>query len=225
MIACPWKPDLKRSPPIPSDPPPSSSICSDAEKQELDRRKQVFLADLPRGEDFWVFGYGSLLWKPGFAHVERHPALLEGWRRSFCIHSVHYRGTPDRPGLVLGLERGGECHGIAFRVAAPEVRVAAAYLWDREMISGVYCPAILPARLDFPDGEKTVSCHTFIAEPDHHQFAGGLPREEVVRRLCTAKGATGSNRDYLLNTTRHLDDLGVEDPILHDLARTVAGVF
>src|SRR3546814_813588 len=102
--------------------------------------RQAYLDSLPRDRDVWVFGYGSLMWNPGFAFLERQPALLRGYHRAFCIYSEHYRGTRERPGLVLGLDRGGSCRGIAFRVAQAAARAVLGYLWDREMVPSVYAP-------------------------------------------------------------------------------------
>ena len=93
---------------------------------------------LANGSDLWLFGYGSLMWNPGFPHRVAEPALLHGWHRSFCIYSHRYRGTPERPGLVLGLDRGGSCRGMAFRVGAAHAAEALHYLWEREMVGGVY---------------------------------------------------------------------------------------
>ena len=122
---------------------------------DLARRKRAFLETIVIESDIWIFAYGSLMWNPGFAHAERQPALLHGWHRSFCVYSHRYRGTPDRPGLVLGLDRGGSCRGVAYRVAQEKARDTLAYLWDREMVLGVYRPRLVYPRC----GADRPACH------------------------------------------------------------------
>ncbi len=170
------------------------------------------------GEDLWVFGYGSLMWNPGFPYVERSDAILYGYHRSFCVYSHRYRGTPEVPGLVLGLDRGGSCRGIAFRVAAADVPETLVYLWDREMITGVYKPGLRPLRL-LPD--RTVKACCFVVDRDHRQYCGRLSPEETVAYICQGHGRNGPNCDYLFNTVAHLDELGIADSPLHELADRV----
>ncbi|NKB58235.1 MAG: gamma-glutamylcyclotransferase [Alphaproteobacteria bacterium] len=175
-------------------------------------------------QDVWVFGYGSLLWKPGFNFVEQRPARLYGYHRSFCIYSAHYRGNAENIGLVLGLDRGGSCQGIAFRLAPDEVHDILDYLWDREMltwdhetVSTVYDLKIVSVRTD----KGPVHCRTFVANRAHEEYAGRLPEEEVVRKIQRGAGVTGTNREYLQNTVGHLDELGIGDGPLHRLLRLV----
>lgn len=175
-------------------------------------------------EAVWVFGYGSLLWNPGFDYVETRPALLYGYHRAFCIYSDHYRGTVDRRGLVLGLDRGGSCQGIAFRLPAAGLHDILDYLWEREMltwgrgmVSTVYNMRILSART----AGGTVICRTFVANREHHEYAGRLPEAQVVDMIRRGVGVSGSNRDYLANTVGHLDELGIGDGPLHRLLRLV----
>lgn len=175
--------------------------------------RDSFKASLPAGEDIWVFGYGSLMWHPGFPHQETQRALVRGYHRAFCVYSHRYRGTPKKPGLVLGLDHGGECHGMIFRVAAGDVGGVMDYLWDREMVTGVYNPVSIEA--ETPEG--TVICRTFVADREHPQYAGRLSMEESAALIATAHGARGPNTEYLFNTVRHLDDLGIRDEALHSL--------
>ncbi len=170
------------------------------------------------GRDLWVFGYGSLMWNPGFPFLERSDAILHGYHRSFCVYSHRYRGTPEVPGLVLGLDRGGSCRGIAFRVAAADVPATMAYLWDREMITGVYRPGLRPIRL-LPGGTVQACC--FVVDRDHVQYCGRLSPEETVAYICQGHGRNGPNCDYLFNTVDHLDELGIADSPLHALAERV----
>jgi glutathione-specific gamma-glutamylcyclotransferase len=173
---------------------------------------------VPPGTDLWVFGYGSLMWNPEFAHVEHRGALLRGYHRRFCVYSFRYRGTPERPGLVLGLDRGGSCRGIAFRVAAEDVPATLDYLWEREMISGVYRPKLLPVRLD--SGESVPAC-TFVADREHGQYSGCLCPLTTARFIAQGIGERGPNFDYLANTVAHLHELGIRD---HALERVLAEV-
>ncbi len=157
------------------------------------------------------------MWNPGFAHEEAREAMLHGWHRAFCVYSHRYRGTPECPGLVLGLDRGGSCRGMAYRVRRAAAREALAYLWDREMVTGVYRPRILPVRA----GDTRLPCHAFTVDRGHRQYAGGLGEAEMVRLIRQGVGQGGPNRDYLANTVRHLDELGIRDGPLHRLLARV----
>ena len=127
---------------------------------------------VPPGTDLWVFGYGSLMWNPEFPYAERRQALLRGYHRRFCVYSHRYRGTPDRPGLVLGLDRGGSCRGIAFRVEPPHVNSTIDLLWDREMVSGVYAPKIIKVTTD---GGRIPAC-AFVADARTGNIAANWDR-------------------------------------------------
>jgi len=170
--------------------------------------------------DLWVFGYGSLLWNPGFDHVESVLATLRGYHRSFCMRSIHHRGTVAAPGLVLALDaaEGAHCRGLVFRVAPAAHDQTLSYLRERELISSAYLEARLPVRLD--DGRE-VPAVTFVIDPDHAQYCGGLPLDEQAEIIARATGGRGPNRDYLFNTADHLADLGIEDGELSWLARVV----
>jgi cation transport protein ChaC len=170
---------------------------------------------LPPGEDFWVFGYGSLMWHPGFPHVEVRPAHLRGLHRSFCVYSHRYRGTPQAPGLVLGLDRGGSCHGMAFRVPSGEGEEVLDYLYEREMITGVYNPAW--RRAETKDGP--VSAITFVVDRAHQQYAGRLDHDAMVALILQGRGNRGPCLDYLANTVHHLRALGLKDRGLERLLK------
>ncbi len=175
------------------------------------------IASLQGPEGVWVFAYGSLMWRPDFPFAEACRAHLGGWHRAMCILSTQYRGTPQNPGLVLGLDRGGSCIGRAFRVEAERWIEACRMLHAREMLTGVYRPRFLRARLD--DGRK-VPAYAFIADRTHRQYwRGGA--EAAVALIRQGVGEMGSARDYLANTVRNLDDLGLADGDLHRLLRAV----
>jgi cation transport protein ChaC len=164
----------------------------------------------------WVFGYGSLMWNPGFVHLRAEKAVLHGAHRALCIYSTHYRGTPDKPGLVFGLKAGGSCVGMAFEVAAADREAVIAYLRAREQISMVYREEMRPVRLA-SDG-RTVRALAYIAEPGHSQYAGALSAERVHAIVTTSRGEAGPNSDYVLSTVEHLAALGINDRPLSQLA-------
>lgn len=171
----------------------------------------------PPGEDFWVFGYGSLMWHPGFPHLEVRDGVLHGFHRHFCVFSHHYRGTPGCPGLVLGLDRGGSCRGLVYRVPAAEGKPAMAYLYEREMVTGVYKPRWTTVRTS----EGPVTAAAFIVDPRHAQYAGRLAPDRVVELILGGQGNRGSCMAYLQNTVRHLRGLGIHDRPLEHLLRRV----
>jgi cation transport protein ChaC len=169
-------------------------------------------------EDEWVFGYGSLMWNPGFPHAERQRATLDGYHRSFCIYSHHYRGTPASPGLVLGLDTGGACRGMAFRVTGADWPSVVTYLDERELIGYAYRPVSVPLVLD--DGRR-VDARTYVADHGHDHYAGSLPADESLRLILEARGVSGSNHDYAVNLIRELDAHGFSDDHLHALLARV----
>lgn len=164
-----------------------------------------------------MFGYGSLMWHPGFPHVEVRPARLYGYHRHFCVFSHVYRGTPARPGLVLGLDRGGSCRGLAYRVPTAEGPEALKYLYEREMITAVY----RPRWLDVHTAQGPVRAIAFVVDVDHAQYAGRLPTGRVVDLIVRGEGRNGRCVDYLENTVRHLKALGLGDQALERLLRLV----
>jgi glutathione-specific gamma-glutamylcyclotransferase len=172
------------------------------------------------GSVMWVFGYGSLMWNPGFAFADRRRARLDGFHRCFCMRSVHHRGTPEHPGLVLALDaqRGAVCEGLAFAVPgadAPEVLDA---LRQRELISSAYLEARLPLQLQ---GGNRVEAVTFIVDPQHVQYCGTLDLEEQAGIIARAVGGRGPNTEYLWNTADHLAELGIHDADLTWLSSRV----
>ncbi len=171
---------------------------------------------IPQGE-LWVFGYGSLMWDPGFTHDYSCSALVRGYHRAFCIYSVRHRGTHEKPGLVLGLNRGGACRGIAYRVPAAQVAGAVDVLWEREMPRGTYVPRLLRVAM----GVAVVNALAFVANTRHTSYAGDLAFDDTAQVIACCSGQRGHNADYLCNTLRHLEDLGVRDAKLHTLYRRV----
>jgi cation transport protein ChaC len=169
--------------------------------------------------DFWVFGYGSLIWRPGFAHVETQRARLHGYRRSLCVYSFVHRGTRERPGLVLGLDRGGSCIGLAFRVPGDLRDEVITYLRERELVTNVYLERMLKVRLD--SGE-TVDAVAYIVDRQHEQYAGALDAVDAAAVVRGAVGQSGNNEAYVLSTLEHLKALGIRDHWLEDVARQVA---
>ncbi|MBB6249560.1 gamma-glutamylcyclotransferase [Nitrospirillum iridis] len=170
--------------------------------------------------DVWVFGYGSLMWNPGFPYVERRRATVRGWHRGFSVYSFRHRGTRACPGAVLGLDRGGTCRGIAYRVAAAEAPGVLDYLWEREMQNAVYEPRLLTAALEHGPRVPTVA---FTVVRGHEQYCGRLPPDDLAGLIRQGVGESGRNVDYLVNTVRHLEELGIRDRNLEGLVERVVG--
>ncbi|OSP56481.1 gamma-glutamylcyclotransferase [Pseudoruegeria sp. SK021] len=168
----------------------------------------------------WVFGYGSLVWNPGFPFVRRELATLPGYHRSFCMRSIHHRGTVDAPGLVLALDPRPDaaCSGVAFGVAPAAVEQTLFDLRERELVSSAYLEMRLDVRLDHG---PEVSALTYVVDPDHGQYCGGLPLDEQAAIIARAHGGRGPNADYLIHTASHLSQLGLEDPELDWLVARV----
>ena len=169
-----------------------------------------FLEDLPRG-DLWVFGYGSLMWSPGFRCAEKQTALVRGYHRALCILSSRYRGTPEKPGLVMGLCSGGSCWGIAFRVPASRVRRVVTLLWKREMLNKVYKPTLIPVTV--APGRR-IRALAFVADTAHKQFVKELDLHGRAQLVAQGIGQRGRCVDYIRNTLEHMLTLGVNDPHL-----------
>jgi cation transport protein ChaC len=169
----------------------------------------------------WVFGYGSLIWRPGFEHLRAVPALLAGAHRRLCIYSHRHRGTPEQPGLVFGLVRGGSCRGMAFEVEASRWPEVHAYLRDREMDRGVYREAQRAIRL--ADG-AIVTALAFMVDERHVQYAGRLEIAEQARLVRAGIGESGPNHEYVLATARHLERLGIRDKYLMELVELLRGI-
>lgn len=173
-------------------------------------------------DEFWVFGYGSLMWNPGFAYEARMDARVFGFRRSLCIWSVAHRGTPENPGLVLGLDRGGSCRGVAFRVGEKDRDEALDYLRKRELVTDVYLERILPVTL--ADGRR-VQAVSYIVDRTHEEYAGSLEIDEAARIVARSHGQAGPNDAYVFNTLTHLKTMGIRDLWLEGVgARLLASV-
>jgi cation transport protein ChaC len=173
-------------------------------------------ADSP-DSDLWVFGYGSLMWKPGFEFIEQAPARLIGEHRALCVYSFDHRGTPQKPGLVLGLDRGGACRGIAFRVAAKLREDTIAYLRGREQTTNVYREVHRSVWLE-NEARQRVSALTYVVDRGHVQYAGRLSLAEQLRLVQQGHGRSGNNRDYVLATVKSIEAQGFRDGQLHQLA-------
>jgi glutathione-specific gamma-glutamylcyclotransferase len=174
------------------------------------------------GGDLWVFGYGSLMWRPGFEVVERVPARLMGLHRALCVFSFVHRGTPEKPGLVLGLDRGGMCRGIAFRVAAGQRDKTIAYLRAREQVTSVYLETVRRIELE-DEARRQVRALTYIVDRGHVQYAGRLSVAESVHYVRQGHGRSGNNRDYVVETVRALEALGYRETDLHLIAEQLSG--
>jgi glutathione-specific gamma-glutamylcyclotransferase len=176
-------------------------------------------------DDLWVFGYGSLMWRPDFEYLERLPARLIGLHRALCVYSVVHRGTPERPGLVLGLDRGGACRGIAYRVAAGQREATIAYLRAREQATTVYLETMrrvfLAASPPYP--ARDVSALVFVVDRSHSQYAGRLDIERALHLVRQGHGRSGANRDYVLSTVAEIEAQGCHDPALHRIAQRLKG--
>jgi cation transport protein ChaC len=181
----------------------------------LSVRPQSESARAPDTDALWVFGYGSLMWRPGFMFEERALATLRGFHRALCIWSHVHRGTPDRPGLVLGLDRGGSCRGVAFRVAAARRNEVIAYLREREQVTSVYIEFRHEARL--ADG-RLVRVLAYRANRHHPQYSGRLSDRDLLDIVRQGVGVSGANPDYILATHDHLVELGIQDALLERLA-------
>ncbi|MET0481602.1 MAG: gamma-glutamylcyclotransferase [Aestuariivirgaceae bacterium] len=171
--------------------------------------------------EFWVFAYGSLMWRLDIAFAERRQALLHGHHRRLCVYSFVHRGTPERPGLVMGLDRGGACRGIAYRIDAAQWPDILAYLRAREQVTSVYVESHRPVRL--LDGDRrTVTAMVYEADRRHRQYAGRLTVEEQLRHVLQGVGVSGRCVDYVQQTLLHLDEMGIRDEALEALGKLVS---
>lgn len=166
-------------------------------------------------DEFWVFGYGSLMWNPGFDYEEKAEAIIFGYRRSLCVRSWVHRGTEASPGLVLGLDRGGSCRGMAFRISTAAWDEVLAYLRERELVTNVYLERIAPIRL--ADGRRVISV-AYVVDRDHRQYAGALDAIEAAHIVESASGQSGPNDAYVFNTLTHLREMGIRDQWLEHVA-------
>lgn len=166
--------------------------------------------------DFWVFGYGSLMWNPGFVPTETARARLNGYHRGLCVLSVVHRGTPLTPGLVLGLDRGGACVGLALRARDGESDAVHAYLRERELVTDVYHERRL--RVGLEDG-RSVEALAFVVDRSHAQYAGRPDAEAIADRVRAASGKAGDNREYVANTLAHMRRMDIFDREMEKVAR------
>jgi cation transport protein ChaC len=179
-----------------------------------------FLDNLPR-DDLWIFGYGSLMWAPGFRPAEQKTGLVRGYHRAMCILSHRYRGTPRKPGLVMGLCRGGSCWGIAFRVPAARVPRVVRALWKREMLNNVYLPTMLHVAVG---PTQRILALAFVADASHRQFVRELDLHGRARLVAQGIGERGRCVDYIRNTLEHMLALGVNDPHLARILDAAVGL-
>ena len=173
--------------------------------------------------DLWVFGYGSLMWRPGFDALERVPAKLIGMHRALCVYSFVHRGTPEKPGLVMGLDRGGMCRGVAYRVAAAKREETIAYLREREQVTSVYLETMRRIALE-DETRRQVRALCYAVDRGHVQYAGRLSVDESVHYVRQGHGRSGNNRDYVIETVRALEALGYRETELHLVAERLKGV-
>jgi cation transport protein ChaC len=185
--------------------------------EDMRRSRDEVLARHPAGHDLWLFAYGSLIWNPTFHHVERQVARLHGFHRRFCLWTRLGRGTLERPGLTLGLDRGGSCSGVVFRIAAAAVETELDAIWRREMVTNAYSPTWVKVRAR----GRMVPAVTFVINRAHPRYAPALCDDEAACVIAVAEGELGSCRDYLFNTVTHLEALGIQDRGLARLAETV----
>ena len=179
--------------------------------------KRAMLAEVPAGEDVWVFGYGSLMWNPAFHHMETRAGRIHGYHRRFVFWSTIGRGSRERPGMMLGLARGGSCNGLALRIAAGEAETELQSVFMREMVSTAYSARWVTVRT----ADGPVRAITFVANPDHVFYAGRVPLKEAARHIAFGEGELGSSRDYLYNTVSHMDALGIGDAGMQTLLTLV----
>jgi cation transport protein ChaC len=172
--------------------------------------------------DLWVFGYGSLMWRPGFDYLERVPARLIGLHRALCVFSFVHRGTPEKPGLVLGLDRGGMCRGIAYRVAAAARAKTIGYLRSREQVTSVYVEIMRQIELEDRD-RRRVRALCYTVDRSHVQYAGRRSLAESLHYVRQGHGSSGANRDYVLETVQALEALGYRESELHIIAESLHG--
>ena len=193
---------------------PGARVLSDA---ELESSLQSLLQSLPEGEDVWLFGYGSLIWNPIIHFEERHVARLHGYHRRFCLWSHVNRGSLHKPGLVLGLDAGGSCRGVVFRIGARQAQDELRLLWRREMTLGSYSPRWLSVST----GSRELSAIAFIVNRKHPNYAGRLPLETVLKTMVGTRGYLGTPAEYLLETIRGLLAHGVRDEYLLDIRKRI----
>lgn len=185
-------------------------ILNEVELQ--DSIREILKQQTPRS-DVWIFAYGSLIWNPIVRYTEHRIGTVDGWHRQFCLWTPLGRGTPENPGLILGLEAGDCCQGIAYRIAAADVPSEMLLLWKREMVVGSY----VPRWVKVIDGEEEIEAIAFTINHKHSMYAGNLPNEVIINHLATAVGPLGSCADYFTRTVEALKSFGIEDEALFHL--------
>jgi cation transport protein ChaC len=193
---------------------PGMVVRSDA---EIEASLDAMLAAHDPAADVWVFGYGSLMWNPAFAYAERQTGVIRGYHRRFCLWLEMGRGSPGNPGLMLGLDRGGVCRGVAFRIPAAQARAELLLIWRREMFGTAYLARWVQVRMV----GATVPAITFVVNREHPRYAGKVSDAEAAKHIATAAGSLGSCASYLENTMAHLQSLGIRDA---GLQRIAAGI-
>ena len=186
-------------------------------EDELAECRRMTLTSHPVGQDVWIFAYGSLIWNPAFHYAERRKAVIHGYHRRYCLWTKLGRGSEDCPGLMLGLDRGGSCAGVAYRVACDQIDEELPLIWRREMVTRSYRPTWLATRID----GKPMKSLGFVINREHERYACGMTHRTLVETLATAAGPLGSCAEYLFNTTEHLGELGIRDRGLEKLCRDV----
>ena len=176
---------------------------------------------LGNDDECWLFAYGSLMWSPDFGYLDAVPARLSGYHRHFCLYSYIYRGSREAPGLVLGLDRGGSCWGIAYRIAADNAEAVLQQVDRREIQHAVYHRRRLAVRLGMGEGGRRLVAHAYVVNRDSPQYAGRLSQKRVIELVCQGEGERGRCLDYLHNTVAHLNELGLPDPNLAALLKAV----
>ncbi len=196
---------------------PGRVVRSDA---EIEASLDAMLATHPPGADVWVFGYGSLMWNPAFAYAERAVGVVRGYHRRFCLWLQMGRGSPDNPGLMLALDRGGVCRGVAFRIPAAEARAELLLVWRREMFGRAYLARWVQVRMV----GAAVPAITFVVNRTDPRYAARIDDAQAARHIATARGSLGSCASYLENTVAHLQSLGIRDAGLQRIAAGVAAL-
>ncbi len=191
----------------------AGSLLSEVERLV---RFEALLASIPSGHDLWVFAYGSMLWNPTIHYAEARTVTVADWHRSFCLRSAAGRGSPQNPGLMLGIEPGGHCQGLAYRVPACAIRDELHLLWQREMLTGAYQAQWVKGKCA---QQIEIALVAFVIDPRTASYEGGLAEDAQIQRICQAEGILGSNRDYLFKTRSHLRSLGICDDYIERLAQ------
>jgi len=179
---------------------------------------QAIRSEIADGEDAWIFGYGSLMWNPAIKVAESRKATLNGYSAYFCLSLKMGRGSPEKPGLMLGLDEGGDCVGVAHRIAAESVDSELTVLWFREMFSGAYHPRMVDAEIEGIGPRRAI---VFVINKAHPRYEGVLDDAMIAERIAASEGFLGTNRDYLYRTVERLSEMGVTDGPLHGIARRV----